>query len=118
MGLEMYLNRKIDDDEYGEIGCWRKANAIHAWFIRNIQNGVDNCRPYLVTNSKLRDLLMVCELVIYNPAMSSTYLPTIDGYFFGSVDYDEKYMWQLKHTVEILKEAIKDEHEIYYKSSW
>ena len=25
------------------IGYWRKANAIHNWFIQNVQNGKDEC---------------------------------------------------------------------------
>jgi hypothetical protein len=118
MGLIMMLNRRIDDNEYGEVGYWIKANAIHGWFVRNVQNGVDNCSPYLVTKDKMRNLLMACELVLHNPAMSSTYLPTMSGFAFGSTDYDERYLKYIERTIEILNEAIKDEYDLYYSSSW
>jgi len=47
-----------------EMGYWRKANAIHAWFVKNVQNGEDNCKDYYVSKSQLKDLLNICEEVI------------------------------------------------------
>ena len=32
------------------VAYWRKANAIHRWFINNIADGVDNCEPFEVYN--------------------------------------------------------------------
>lgn len=32
-----------------EIGYWRKANHIHNWFIKNVQNGKDDCSVYEVS---------------------------------------------------------------------
>jgi hypothetical protein len=26
-----------------EVACWRKANAIHRWFVENVQHGEKNC---------------------------------------------------------------------------
>lgn len=40
---------------------WRKANAIHGWFVRNVQNGNDDCGTYVVSNAQLRDLLETCK---------------------------------------------------------
>lgn len=39
---------------------WRKANAIHGWFVKNIQNGVDDCGHYEVESKHLRALQAVC----------------------------------------------------------
>ncbi len=25
---------------------WRKANQIHDWFVKNVQDGEDNCNPH------------------------------------------------------------------------
>ena len=36
MGLDMML--VYDGDQ---IASWRKANAIHKWFVDNVQDGVD-----------------------------------------------------------------------------
>ncbi len=52
MGLDMYLMNKNGD----EIGYWRKANAVHGWFIRNCADGVDNCEPVNVSREALNHL--------------------------------------------------------------
>ena len=87
MGLDMYLNRKtfvgaqyehrnvkgcIELEKNGKpipivlsrvseivesVGYWRKANAIHQWFVDNVQHGVDDCREYLVERGQLQTLL-------------------------------------------------------------
>lgn len=41
-----------------------KANQIHAWFVNNIQNGVDNNSYYFVTEDDLLDLKGICEEVL------------------------------------------------------
>ena len=35
---------------------WRKANAIHGWFVNNVQDGVDNCQTSEVSRGQLEDL--------------------------------------------------------------
>jgi len=32
---------------------WRKVNAVHKWFVDNVQGGEDNCGEYYVSNTKL-----------------------------------------------------------------
>lgn len=46
------------------IGYWRKANAIHSWFVKEVQEGADNCGEYYVTRSKLKELLEAVNLVL------------------------------------------------------
>lgn len=46
------------------IAYWRKANAIHRWFVDNCQEGVDDCNPYLVTREQLAELRGLCMRVI------------------------------------------------------
>ena len=47
-------------------------------------------------------------------------LPTTDGFFFGSTDYDQWYLKDIKDTIEILEKAIADPDsgEYYYSASW
>ena len=40
-----------------KVGYWRKANAIHNWFVINIQDGEDDCKEYYVTVNQLQELL-------------------------------------------------------------
>ena len=51
MGLDMYVyqvkkGKKIDWRNNKEMLYWRKANAIHDWFVDNIQGGEDDCNAY------------------------------------------------------------------------
>ena len=39
-----------------EVMYWRKANHIHAWFVKNVQDGIDNCAEYYVSPDNLREL--------------------------------------------------------------
>lgn len=47
-----------------EIGYWRKANAIHSWFVDNVQDGVDDCGEYEVYKKKMEELLAICERLL------------------------------------------------------
>ena len=42
---------------------WRKANAIHKWFVDNCQKGEDNCQPHLVRKNKIKELYEVCKAI-------------------------------------------------------
>jgi hypothetical protein len=47
-----------------EIGYWRKANAVHKWFVDNVQDGEDNCESYDVSHIQLRGLYnIVCKIL-------------------------------------------------------
>lgn len=48
---------------YEEVGYWRKANAIHKWFVDNVQNGYDDCEYYEVTKEQAEELLDICKKV-------------------------------------------------------
>lgn len=48
---------------FTEVGYWRKANAIHKWFVDNIQNGIDDCGYYEVTKEQLEELLDICSTI-------------------------------------------------------
>lgn len=46
-----------------EVMYWRKANAIHKWFVDNCQKGEDNCQPHLVRKNKIKELYEVCKVI-------------------------------------------------------
>lgn len=47
-----------------EAGYWRKANAIHQWFVDNVQDGNDDCKDYEVYSDKMEELVETCKKVI------------------------------------------------------
>ena len=112
-------------DIYGvhvEVTCayWRKANQIHAWFVKNVQGGNDNCGEYYVSHEKLKDLLDLVNraLVERNPNL----LPPQEGFFFGGTDIDEWYWQDLKNTKAKLDRVFAlpemSKLSFYYTSSW
>lgn len=147
MGLDMYLTAKRyiydfgDDDqplrdalealkangmEVKELsyraGYWRKANAIHRWFVDNVQGGNDNCAEYLVTTEQLEKLLELVNEVLRNRDKADDLLPTHNGFFFGSLIYDEGYFDDLIQTKAIIENVLAldnfNRYDIYYSSSW
>lgn len=113
-----YGHMQIEED----VAYWRKANAIHKWFVENVQAGVDDCRCYEVTKDQLEELLDVCRHVYENPKSAPEYLPTTSGFFFGGTDYGEWYMEDIRHTGEVLTKILQEtdfnKQMIVYRSSW
>lgn len=63
-----------------EVMYWRKANHIHAWFVKNVQDGEDDCGRYLVGGDEIRELHDVCEEVIRASKL-------VDGMVFAGRSY-------------------------------
>ena len=104
-----------------EAGYWRKANAIHKWFVDNIQKGDDNCAEYFVTKADLEMLRTLCKKVKAEPGRACELLPSQSGFFFGSTLYDDGYFYDIDQTIAILDRVLdsKDTNfDYYYTSSW
>lgn len=100
---------------YEEAITWRKANAIHKWFVDNIQNGEDDCGEYYVEYDSLQILKHACEEAIENK--DSDVLQPTSGFFFGSTEKDEYYYDTLHYTVSLLNK-LDPQGSYYYSSSW
>jgi hypothetical protein len=103
-----------------EVGYWRKANAIHGWFVENVQRGKDDCGRYRVTREDLSKLLSLCNEVVENKDSAPRSLPTQSGFFFGGTDYDEWYYRDIEETIKIIEDCLSDDNaeEFEYTSSW
>lgn len=118
----------IEDGDYGaeevkfRVAYWRKANAIHDWFVQNVQDGRDECQEAWVSREQLQELIEVCKTVIADMKKAEELLPTRSGFFFGGTDYDEWYKGDLEYTAERLEKILKDpafeKADFYYQSSW
>lgn len=152
MGLDQYLSAtkytsKYQDEEFNkmlwklfpdmkpcnmstisvdvEVGYWRKANAIHKWFVDKVQDGDDDCKTYDVSRGDLEDLQILCVLALEfkdkdDKSDLKDILPTTSGFFFGGTEYDEWYFENLEETIEIVKKCLKlpVEWDFEYHSSW
>src|SRR6056300_1708598 len=151
MGLDMYM-RLRHSTEYGksfetfdnahgsdwkcstkiyDVITWRKANAVHKWFVDNVQDSQDDCGRYPVSIDHLHKLRADCEsaLLCYNEGDiedAAVYMPTASGFFFGCTDYDEYYADDLRKTSRACSNLIKtlespnrrDWLSVEYESSW
>ena len=105
------------------VGYWRKANHIHKWFVDNVQDGEDNCASYYVGREALDELRRRCQQVLDFRHLAVDNLPTAEGFFFGTTDYDEYYFRSVEQTVKIIDAALllldaDKSWDIEYSSSW
>lgn len=104
-----------------EVGYWRKANAIHRWFVSNVQDGEDDCKEYEVSEKQLEELLSLCKQVKSDPKEAPSLLPTQSGFFFGSTEYGEYYMEDIDNTINIVESCLgmnNADSWFVYSSSW
>lgn len=126
---------------YQELCYWRKSNAIHNWFVKKVQNGIDDNSWHQVSIDNLKQLKSVCETVIAHseipgsvlldndayysqpikdPTIAKSLLPTVDGYFYGETRYNGEYLNDLKDTVKklekVLAETDFDKVTVFYNS--
>lgn len=135
-----------------EVGYWRKANAIHEWFSQlnggmsdcesffvskeDLIRLKELCE-LVISKSKMvdgavrnGDTLIAGKWepnyqrgkIIEDSSWAEELLPTKDGFFFGSTDYNEYYIYDLEHTVDIINHVLEttdfDKEEIYYSAWW
>ena len=107
------------------VAYWRKANQIHSWFVRNVQDGKDECQESSVSLEQLTTLRDLCKKVI--ETKDDSLLEPMAGFFFGSVSIDEYYWEGIEETITKLSNVIsfiKEERdrnsfwEITYRASW
>ena len=118
------------DSLFKEVYYWRKFNAVHQWFVENVQDFVDDCENYRVTQKDLQLLIetlkdvyislqdkeMTTKKVQDNSIEYETkifkdedlekakeLLPTQEGFFFGGTEYDEYYFEDIKSTLNDLQ---------------
>lgn len=142
----------LDPDQYGEgnhlyvelcVAQFRKVNAVHRWFVDNVADGVDDCKPMYVDRGQLEELRNQCYKVLgddfdgVEPTVSwlesftptpemvdraKTYLPTQGGFFFGGTEYSSWYFYYILDTVGKLNKILDNEDlydvSFYYQASW
>lgn len=104
-----------------EFGYWRKANAIHAWFVDNVQEGEDNCQESWVAREDMQALLDTVNKVLTDTSLAPELLPTSNGFFFGSTEYNEWYWKDIEYTRDMLTRALNEnmkDWDFYYQASW
>ena len=119
------LKEKVSSIGLKKVGYWRKANQIHSWFVENCQSGIDECQMEEVTKQNIEELLIICLDIIKNKddeELAKSELPTQNGFFFGSTEYDSDYYEDIKDTIKIIQNVLNttdfEKEVVLYRSSW
>lgn len=128
----------VDDSEHPYVSVevtaiyWRKANMIHTWFVDTLGGGRDECQEIYVPREKLQELRDLCFEALSVPAgmtlsqHAETVLPTSEGFFFGSTEYDDWYVHDLQYTMRNIDRLLSQlptdgegwDWSLYYQASW
>lgn len=104
------------------VAYWRKVNAVHQWFVDNVQDGEDNCQTAHASREQLAELLDVCKQVKADHSKAEELLPPQGGFFFGGTELDEWYFEGVDNTIDQLTKILTnpkfDGWDFQYHSSW
>lgn len=106
MGLDIYFTKKSEK----EIGYFRKVNFLVKFFE---DRGFDtlNQDPFNITREYAEELLSRCNKVLEVHSLAETLLPTMEGFFFGSTDYDDHYFENVKDVRDYVKNTLLPEFD-------
>ena len=89
-----------------EVAYWRKANAIHAWFVKHAQGGKDDQGDYYVSHETLEALLKDVEHVLdaskLMPGQVSVGARAVAGGDWETIYEDGKVIEDLSVAAEVL----------------
>lgn len=86
---------------------FRKYNWLYAWVRRKLNvPELENCGHYPLTRSMVNDLIDDIEKVLSDHSLAEKVLPTEDGFFFGSTEYDDWYFEDLRDAKDQLTQLL------------
>lgn len=118
--LKERLDKEIEGayEEYD--AYFRKVNFLFYYFDRTLGKMYDQCYAF-VDLDDVDDLIDRCERVLKDHRLAHSLLPTQDGFFFGSTDYDDWYFSDVKDCLKQMKKyrkLLKDGVTGYVIFSW
>ena len=78
----------IDCENFEFLAYFRKVNFLFEFFSGYLNEEETTA---VITRGEMEELIEKCEFVLNNRDKASEILPTCDGFFFGSLDYDDYY---------------------------
>lgn len=118
MGLDIFFTRKKES----QIGYFRKVNFLVAYFA-DLGFDVENQIPLSITKEDAQILLKRCKQVLKDPSKAKELLPTMEGFFFGSTDYDKSYFDDVEGVARFLEnnliptfDKLKSDEEIVFET--
>lgn len=116
--LEAKLAEEVEDFYEPYDAYFRKVNFLFEYYSSR-DRLVDSCYAF-VTKKDLEDIIDRCEQILQAKKtgdnldegetvidLAHELLPTTDGFFFGSTDYDDYYFWDVKDCLRQMKKFLK-----------
>jgi hypothetical protein len=99
------VSDKLGQEEQ-DVGYLRKVNYVYGYF----KDRVDNNCECEIEKEDLQDLIERCKKVLaeHDQEVSEELLPTCDGFFFGSLAYDEYYYSDVKEGLDLFTKLLND----------
>ena len=100
-----------------ESAYFRKVNFIYRYFGEKLVD--ESC---IVTKAEIEDIIERCKKVLADHSLAEELLPTTDGFFFGSTDYNDWYFHDVEDCQEQMQKLLEDYDEttdvIWVDMSW
>ena len=109
MGLDIYFDKVTK--EAHELAYFRKVNFLVAFF-ENLGYEIENCGEVVIEKEDIEELLSRCKQVLENKELATELLPTTEGFFFGSTEYDEYYFQDVEQVKDTCEELIPEFDEL------
>lgn len=107
MGLDIFFFRRNRSKEIGaeEIAYFRKVNFLVRFF-GDKGFDIENQTPLKITKGMCEELAERCRTVLNDVTTCKKLLPTMSGFFFGSIAYDKYYMQDVEDVLNKLENNI------------
>lgn len=96
MGLDIFFTKK----KSSQIGYFRKVNFLVKYFEDTCGLDVEKQFSLRIDKEDIEELKNRCKEVLDDHSKAEELLPTMEGFFFGSTDYDEYYFEDVQEVYD------------------
>lgn len=117
MGLDLFFER------HKVVGYFRKVNFLVKYF-EELGFDVEHQIPLYINKEQILELVDRCQKVLKDHTLAKELLPTMEGFFFGSIDYDKYYYDDIEQVLKYCEETLLpmfselDDNEGIYFNTW
>lgn len=107
MGLDIFFLRRNRNKNIKaeEVSYFRKVNFLVRFF-GDKGFDIENQTPLKITKGMCEELAERCRTVLNDVTTCKKLLPTMSGFFFGSIAYDKYYMQDVEDVLNKLENNI------------
>lgn len=111
MGLDITIKTEKHEIDF------RKHNYLFRW-VGRLVGEIENCEEYELDKTDIENLLADVRAVNADPTRADELLPTQEGFFFGSTQYDEWYFDKIEYAERELSKMVADMEDDETATFW